>query len=418
MYYLWYGDDSGRLLLSRVISAAERGVKVRFIVDDMLLIGIDKTLVALERHPNIQFRVFNPWRNRKLGMGIEFVGRMSELNSRMHNKLLIADNRAIIAGGRNIGDHYFGLHRKYNFHDLDVLGVGPISRAASDFFDSFWNSAWVVSAAALPARHDPEFAARQLHSLLEQVREAESLSGFEVDPRSWDAALRELVADLHPGAATMVFDAVDQDALIQQMPELLTDQFARAREEILLVNAYIIPGQPFIDGIRQLKEQGVSIRMLTNSLSSNDVPAVNSHYKRWREPIISAGADLYEFRSDPAIKPRIDTAPVVSGFSGLHTKAFVVDRQSVFIGSMNFDPRSVNINTEMGLTIDSPGLARDLAGLAERDMGPDNAWRVTLGESGRLTWTNAERTVTRQPAQNAWQRFMDALFRLLPVSQL
>ena len=418
MYYLWYADDSGRLLLSRAIAAAERGVKVRFIVDDMLLIGVDKVLVALEQHPNIQFRVFNPWRNRKLGMGIEFIGRMGELNTRMHNKLLIADNRAMIAGGRNIGDHYFGQHGKYNFHDLDVLGVGPIAREASDFFDSFWNSPWVVSAAVLPAEHDPKYAAARMESMLRQIQEAESLSGFETDTQSWDEALSDLAEHLRPGAGAMVFDRVEQNALIQEMPELLGEQLSRAKEEILLVNAYIIPGQPFIDGIRRLHDSGVHIRILTNSLSSNDVPAVNSHYKRWRKPIIGAGAELYEFRSDPAIKPLIDTAPVVSKFSGLHTKAFVVDRQSVFIGSMNFDPRSININTEMGLAIDSRELAQDLVELAERNMSPDNAWQVTLDGRGHLIWTNAERTVSRQPAQNAWQRFMDAIFRLLPASQL
>ncbi len=418
MYYLWYGDDSGRLLLKRAIQAADRGVKVRFIIDDMLLIGEDKTLVALQAHPNIQLRIFNPWYNRKLGLGLEFVGRMDELNTRMHNKLMIADNHVMIAGGRNIGDHYFGLHPTYNFHDLDVLGVGPVARQGSDMFDSFWNSTWVVSAEVLPAQNDAKFAKKRSRRLLESLNEAESLTNFELEPRSWQPELENLTGNLRLGSSDLIYDHLDGELLIQGMPALLTEQLNSAEQEILLVNAYVVPGQTFIDGISALSERGVSIRILTNSLESHDVPAVNSHYKQWRKPILAAGAELYELRADPEIKSHIDTPPVVSGFSGLHTKSFVVDRTRVFIGSMNLDPRSANINTEMGLTIDSPALAKDLARLAERDMSPDNAWQVSLDNQGRLIWTSADETVTRQPARNTWQRFMDKLFRLLPRSQM
>jgi putative cardiolipin synthase len=160
------------------------------------------------------------------------------------------------------------------------------------------------------------------------------------------------------------------------------------------------------------------VRILTNSLSSHDVPAVNSHYRQWRKPLVDAGAELFEFRSDPAIKTRVDTAPVVSGFSALHTKAFVVDGRRVFIGSMNFDPRSVDINTEMGVLIESETLGADMLRLAERDMAPENAWQVTLDPDGKVVWTNDRETVQRQPARNAWQRFMDGFFRILPKSQL
>lgn len=191
-----------------------------------------------------------------------------------------------------------------------------------------------------------------------------------------------------------------------------------AERDIRIVNAYIIPDQKFIDGMRRIIDRGVEVRILTNSLASHDVPAVNSHYRKWRKPIVDAGAKLYELRSDPAIKPRVDTSPVVSKFTGLHTKSVVVDGQRVFIGSMNFDPRSVNINTEMGIIIDSTGLGREMVRLAERDMAPENAWRVTLDDEGNLAWTNSDETVHRQPARNFWQRVMDAVFKILPKSQL
>jgi putative cardiolipin synthase len=417
MYYLWYADDSGRLLLKRVIQAANRGVKVRFIVDDLLLIGKDKTLVALHEHPSIQLRIFNPWRNRKAGRGVEFVARFGHLNSRMHNKLLVADNHATILGGRNIGDFYFGLSDKYNFHDLDVLGIGPVARQASGMFDDIWNGGWVISASALPQKVDDKFVAKKTQRFIEQLEAAGSLAGFALEPQDWTEELKQLSQELKFGSSEFVFDRIEDGGLVEGVTAPLGAVLKSAEHEILLLNAYIIPQQNFIDEIKQLTERGVRVRILTNSLASHDVPAVNSHYQKWRKPIIETGAELYELRPDPAIKSLVDTQPVISRFTGLHTKAFVVDRHKVFIGSMNFDPRSVNINTEMGVVIDSASLGAEMTKLAHRNMGLENAWQVKLNEQGKLFWVNSEETVTRQPARNAWQRFMDGFFKIFPKSQ-
>ena len=417
LYYLWYSDDSGRLLIERVYRAADRGVRVRLLVDDLLLMGDDKGLVAIDRHPNIQLRLFNPKRQRQAGMAADFVGRFEQMNSRMHDKLVVADNRAAILGGRNIGDYYFGLSHSYNFHDLDVIGFGPVAPQSSELFDNFWNSNWVVPASALPATVDAREIADRREKLFEKLRSSESLEQFQVEPQDWTAELENLVPNLHFGSSEIIWDYIEDGNLVQSMPDSLGVILRSAERDIDLINAYIIPGQGFIDGMKQLTENGVRIRILTNSLASHDVPAVNSHYKQWRKPIIESGAELYEFRADPAIKTLVDTAPVVSGFSGLHTKSFVVDGHKVFIGSMNFDPRSVHINTEMGIIIDSPGLGQELIRLAERDMAPENAWQVTLDGQGKLVWVNSDETVTRQPARNAWQRFMDGFFRILPKEQ-
>ena len=227
-----------------------------------------------------------------------------------------------------------------------------------------------------------------------------------------------LLPQLSYGRSEIVYDRLEDGEVVRGMTDPLGALLRSAEKDIQLVNAYIIPEQDFIDGIRRLTDRGVEVRILTNSLASHDVPAVNSHYQKWRRPIIEAGAKLYELRADPAIKPRVDTAPVVSKFSGLHTKAFVVDGRRVFIGSMNFDPRSVDINTEMGITIESASLGRKMQHLAERDMAPENAWQVLLDGQGQLIWANSEETVARQPARNAWQRIMDGFFKLLPASQL
>ena len=418
MYYLWYGDDSGRLLLKRVIRAADRGVRVRLLIDDLLLIGNDKALVALDRHPNIELRLFNPKRQRKAGMVLDFLLRFEEMNSRLHNKLVVADNRAAILGGRNIGDYYFGLSRRYNFHDLDVLGFGPVAVKSSELFDNFWNSDWSVAASELPARVSAEESSKRFDRLIHELQQSEGLASLALQPQDWTKELNALRPQLYSGHSEVIYDRFGDEGLVRAMRDPLGRMLRSATKEIQIVNAYIIPDQDFIDGLREITDRGVTVRILTNSLASHDVPAVNSHYRQWRKPIIEAGAELYEFRADPAIKSRVDTAPMVSKFSGLHSKAFVVDTDKVFIGSMNFDPRSVDINTEMGITIESEGLGREVLRLAQRDMDPANAWRVLLDEQGDLVWTNSDETVTRQPARNGWQRVMDWFFRILPKSQL
>ena len=190
-----------------------------------------------------------------------------------------------------------------------------------------------------------------------------------------------------------------------------------AQQELLITNAYIIPSQPAIDFFRALTERGVKIRILTNSLASHDVPAVNSHYRDWRDDLINAGAELYELRSDPAIQAIVDVPPVQGEFTGLHSKAVVVDREYVFIGSMNFDPRSFHINTEAGAFVRSPGLAAELAEVMDRDMQPENAWQVFLDEDGKPYWVNSEETVHKQPARGASQRIMDKIFKVVPKEQ-
>jgi putative cardiolipin synthase len=336
----------------------------------------------------------------------------------MHNKLLIADNHAVILGGRNIGDYYFGLSRSYNFHDLDVLGAGPVAQQASAMFDDLWNSTWVVSAGALPVTTDPESIVRGTESLSGQLKKAGSLHGFPIEPRSWTEELTQVTGQLQLGSSRLIYDRIADDQIVEGLTAPLRQAVDAAESEILLVNAYIIPTQHFIDSLRTLTKRGVRVGILTNSLASHDVPAVNSHYQRWRKPLIESGAELYELRADPGIKSQVDTEPTVSKFVGLHTKAFVVDRRQVFVGSFNFDPRSVNINTEMGVLVDSPGLGEAMAAIAQRDMSPENAWQVTTNEAGRLVWTSSAETVTRQPARNWWQRIANGFFKLLPESQL
>jgi len=417
-YYLWYGDAAGRLLAKRVLDAADRGVKVRMLVDDLNTLFSDagtvalrdKTAALMDAHPNLELRLFNPWSNR------EIAGRVGEgMTEMQRNKAMIVDNRAVILGGRNIGDEYMGLHTAFNFHDLDVLGIGPVARQTSAVFDAFWNSDWVMPVSALKIQVSPDEQAEALAKLVERITEAQSLTRFPIEPQSWSAEIAALHGTLHIGTSHVYSDLPAAGAIKQVMLEQIHSLLGGAHQELLIVNAYIIPAERGITALHMLKSRGVNMKILTNSLASHDVPAVNSHYKKWRKPIIEAGAELYEIRHDAAIQPLVsDTPPTHAKFMGLHSKAMVVDRERIYIGSMNFDPRSAIYNTEMGVFIESRGLGEALAKLIERDIQPVNSWRVEFDKDGELRWINDKEEVTSQPARNWWQRVQDFFFGVVP----
>lgn len=416
--YLWYPDVSGNLVLERAILAALRGVHVRLVVDDLMTIGQDQALANIQALPNVEIRLFNPWGNRNLGARAgEMIAEMERLNTRMHDKLMIVDGHAVILGGRNIGDHYFGLNHSYNFRDLDVLAIGPMAADANGMFDEFWNSEWVVTAAYLTTQPDPEVAAKAWQKIQKQSREAPELTNFPREPVDWSSEFAKLVPGLHPGTAELVYDSAASGEIDQSMIGQMFQLFDSAQEELIITNAYIIPGQPAIEFLQSLTDRGVSIKILTNSLASHDVPAVNSHYEPWRDDFISAGVDLFEMRHDAAIRSEIDVPPVSAKFSGLHTKAAVIDSRQAFIGSMNLDPRSASINTEMGATIQSPGLARELRDIILRDMQGENAWQVNLGADGKLQWSNSDETRSSQPTRGGMQNIMNVIFKVVPKEQ-
>ena len=418
MTYLWYPDASGGLIFERAVLAARRGVRVRLVVDDLMTIGQEQLHADLARQPNIEVRLFNPWKKRDLfSRGGEMVAEMERLNTRMHDKLLIADGRAAVIGGRNIGDHYFGLNRSYNFHDLDVLAIGHMAEQSNEMFDHIWNSEWVASAENLTTKPDPERAAESWARLQQKNRSAKELSAFPVEPGDWSGEFAELEPQLHPGTGHVIYDEVSAAGVSQSMIGSMFAIFDQAEEELLITNAYIIPGERGIEFLRMLNARGVDVRILTNSLASHDVPAVNSHYEPWRDDIIGTGTRLYEARADAAIQSIVDVPPVSAKFVGLHTKASVSDGRLSFIGSMNLDPRSGAINTEMGAVIDSPGLGRELRELMLRDMSPDNAWEVSLADDSRLQWTNSDETVYKQPTRGFLQHVMNAIFKVVPKEQ-
>ena len=425
-YYVWFGDTLGRLMMDRVIMAADRGVKVRILFDDLNTMLHDMThvemrdelLSRIDRHPNIQIRVFNPWEDRSLfGRGVGMATDFKRLNRRMHNKQMVVDNRVAIIGGRNLGDEYFGLNPEFNFHDLDVLGVGPVARQASQVFDRYWNSEWVRAIPKLAADGEippeDELSATAIRSMMANP----SLQAIEAHRTDWTAQIAQLPGLLAAGRSEVHTDSPVRDTETRNhMPDAIRALMRSTKSELLITNAYIIPDANFMADLHELGGRGVKVGILTNSLASHDVPAVNSHYEKWREPILATGAQLYELRSDAEMRGELAEIPPLRGeFVGLHTKAMVIDRQRAFIGSMNLDPRSEILNSEMGVIVDSPPLAEKLAERMLRDMDGANSWQVVRTDDGELRWRSSAGELTSQPARSFSQRILNVIFKAFPA---
>jgi putative cardiolipin synthase len=421
-YYIWEADATGRILAQHLIQAADRGVRVRLLVDDINLAGRDQRVAAMDAHPNIEIRVFNPFANRSARL-FDFVTDLGRINHRMHNKTLVMDNAVAIVGGRNIGNHYFGVATDANFRDLDIAAAGPVVRDISNVFDHFWNGDWSVPIAALV---DEPYTEADLPRASEALRTGIAEAPY---PYPLDQDVGQLRAELASIRDQFVWahgqivwdDPADIDEGIQEgsINKALYKRMATLQRELLLESAYLIPRDRAIEAARQLIDRGVRMRVLTNSLASNDVVAAHAGYANRRKGLIEVGVEVYEYRPDS----RISKTRAWRGESkaALHTKAIVFDRESVFIGSFNLDPRSADINTEAGLYVESPELAEQVAAYMDEGVEPQNSYRVLLDEHGDLYWVTevdgAEVRYDKEPETTFGQRFKSGLFKLLPVEQ-
>lgn len=427
-YYLIKQDQVGQQFLFALLQAAERGVRVRLLVDDMYTRGMDTTLLALDSHPNFSVRVFNPFNRGLLGRTVGAAVSFPRINRRMHNKSLTIDNQITIVGGRNIADEYFGARADSAFGDLDVIGIGPVVQAVSSMFDQYWQHRTAVPLAGFmqPLR-DPPAALSALRSHLAeqeakllQTRYAEAVKErayrqVETDISVFRWSPYQLIYD---PPAKGVRGAAQADELITAA---LQSSLERAAAEIIIVSPYFVPRTRFRDDLIALQTSGVQLRIITNSLAANNQKTVHGGYAPARAPLLQAGVELYEIRPDAYVAGS-EYVDADAPRSTLHSKTYIVDRREVFIGSFNFDPRSANINTEMGVLINDPELG---AGFAQRidDALHDAAWQVSTDERG-LLWSDTTDAVMTQtsrtePMTNWWQRFMAGLYRLLPIrSQL
>ncbi|HRH80583.1 MAG TPA: phospholipase D family protein [Thiobacillaceae bacterium] len=430
-YYIFRDDASGKLLVQALLAAADRGVRVRLLLDDMYTAENEAAILALDAHPHIEIRLYNPFRYRAGGLvrAAEFLNDRERLNRRMHNKLFLADNQMGITGGRNIGDEYFQLDEALAFRDLDVLTAGRVVSELSAAFDAYWNSEPAIPAAALPASR------RRARAELDATRAALNAYYAEVG-RILAAQLgQDLLGDgaggWSGGAADLLLDrpekTADGLAGAAELPATrLLHTGLDARRELLIASPYLVPGKLGSDLLQHLHGKGLKVRILTNSLAANDVILVHAGYARYRLPMLLAGLELYELKPVKE-RPHVRLgAGSSSSRASLHSKALVFDRQRVYIGSMNLDPRSVLLNTEAGLLIDSPTLAERVAGFIEAAMAPEQSYRVRLDpdsppEDRRLIWLERrggeERTHRVEPATDLWLRALVDVLSALPIEE-
>lgn len=428
-YYIWNPDLTGHLLERELLRAARRGVRVRLLLDDMNAAGRDPGLLALAAHPHIEVRLFNPARNRNTGirraleMGLRFVG----FNRRMHNKAWIADNRAAVVGGRNVGDEYFGAAQT-NFRDADLLLLGPVVQQASAIFDAFWNSAAVVPLDALHPRHMGPAAqdlATQEQQWLADAANSPWLEALQARKHWLLLQLAITGPHLHWSDGYRVLsDPPEKASPLAGRQEragwLLYDVMAllfSAQRQNWIMSPYFVPGDLGSLMLSGQAQRGGDVRVLTNSLAANDVPMVHAGYRKYREKLLRQGVRLYELKPG---QRSTDRSLVGSSGASLHSKTVVVDGRRGFVGSFNFDPRSAQLNTEMGVLFDQPGLARQLQDFFSQSTAPEHAWRVGLDGNGRLAWHDASGTVSLQEPQTRWPlRLLVRLLGLLPLeSQL
>ena len=436
-YYIFHGDESGLLIASALLRAAERGVRIRLILDDGESVAGDEKILALAAQPNVEVRIFNPLRYRGHARALraaDFVIEKGRVDYRMHNKLLIADASVVMIGGRNIGDQYFQIDPKSQFGDDDVMAAGPVVPQLAAVFDEFWNSPRTVPAAAVDARHTSAAALDDLRTTIDAQR------------RRLDAAQSEFLKRLATGEPLknftsdaaqvrwapfhMAYDSPDKKDVVRGWApgNLIYDAFAaQARgvnAEMLVITPYLIPTRGEMALLAEQRARNARVRILTNSLASTPSLPAHAGYMHQRSRLLDLGVELHEIRSALGDTQGSGQGRAITrrGTYGLHAKIYVFDRRSLMVGSMNLDQRSRHLNTEIGVIIDSPDLAAQTAGRFEELAELDNAYRVdaqTADASRTLTWTTRqnglEQVFTREPAHDSWQRVAVGLLALLPL---
>jgi putative cardiolipin synthase len=418
--FLWEWDSVGSMVMDHLIAAADRGVQIRVLIDDSFLFEGERELIALHPHPNIEYRVFNPFTRRGDNDVVRQLLNAAEfhrLDHRMHNKAMVVDNRVAFVGGRNLADEYFGLHPEANFRDLELLVGGPIVGDVSRAFDNYWNDEWSFPSGrlSLESLSAPDLAEIRAGLLPSGTLHRETSTAARTE--RWLEAVRDalpgeprLYADDPPGR-----DPTAPSSQPVQLAQELIALFDGAQEEILVISAYLIPTSGLEDAVTRALRRGVSVKMLTNSLRSNNHLIAHSVYRNHIGTLLSAGASMHEVRIDARDRDLYMLTPVEEKHLALHAKALVIDHDRVFIGSTNLDPRSLRINTEMGLLVESETLNAAVRQAVAPNFLRANAWELRYGDDGRIRWVADDFVLDQQPAYTFMQRVEDWFFSYLPV---
>ena len=437
-YYIFKNDATGRLLAQRLLAAADRGVRVRLLVDDISLTDEQHMLDALDAHADIEVRVFNPFKTRApsaLSKAGQFLLDGQRLNRRMHNKSFIADNSAAIIGGRNIGDDYFDAGDVTNFRDLDLLAIGPVVAQASRVFDDYWNcaAAYPVTAFDNPRDTHADLAALRIALARDARAFAQSDYAQATLDEFPDGATADRRGEWFWGPAVVVADQPEKIDTHEDVPSLrigpqLKAMIDGAKTEVFMTSPYLVPGDSGTKFLTALAQRGVSVQILTNSLAATDEPAAYSGYEHYRRRMLEGGVQLYELRPTPGAT-QVATARGTSSGVSLHAKTMVVDRRQVFIGSLNMDQRSKLLNTEMGVIVDSATLAQAVRSYFDSAILPANSFHVVVQESpapkspaGQMTWRWSDHGTpmsdTSEPGVSESRRLEVLVLALFPIEGL
>jgi putative cardiolipin synthase len=429
-YYIWNQDLVGKVMVERLLRAADRGVRVRLLLDDIGTMPSDKVLLAIDSHPNIEVRMFNPASLRSPRM-LGVVADIGRMNKRMHNKSLTVDGEVSIVGGRNIGDEYFNAHAEANFADLDVVVIGPAVKEVSNEFDLYWNHQAAIPIANL-SRQDttPEELAAERAALV-AYRETEGESEYAESLRHSEFArqLRSRNISFFWGRTMIVNDNPDKVLTSPgnadtHLAPTLRGVVDKTKRELFLVSPYFVPGKQGVEILAGVRRRGARVVVITNSLAATDGVPVHSKYKLYRKQLLEAGIELYEIKptagSVQGRQPGSLRGPTGSGSVSLHAKTFAFDRRIAFVGSYNIDPRSSKLNTEMGVLFDCPAFAKRLPETTERDIDR-NAYRVEL-VGNRLEWVTREGSnqvrYDSEPETTLWKRIKVTVLSWLPIEGL
>ena len=423
-YFLMKPDNAGLVFAADMLEAADRGVRVRFLLDDIFTSVDDIDLAMLDDHENIEVRIFNPIARKGI-YAFNYIGHFSLANRRMHNKAFIVDNQVAVVGGRNIAAEYFQLETTGEFFDFDMLTAGPIVREVSNEFDTYWNHRLAVPMEALFDEKNRAKVQKAREAIEQEM--ADAGDSIYADALS-TPLMRQFFDDTllpYIAAARLIADdpqklledvSQERQVVVNEMREVLLV----AEKEVVIFTPYFIPRKRGMELVRELRARGINVVVLTNSLATNNHTSVHSAYATYRKDLLKAGVELWEARADAAKITAPDGETQLEHLT-LHTKAMMIDRKHIFVGSLNLDPRSIDINTEMGLLIDSPEMGELLANNAI-DRIPMIAYRLKLDDKGKITWhatIDGEEVVeTKEPQTSGWRRFSAWFLKIAPEKQL
>lgn len=402
-YFIWSTDNIGILASAELLDAARRGVKIRVLVDDLLIDAQNSTLLALNAHENVDIRIYNPQHSVGISTWQRILGLLTNFrgsNQRMHDKTAIFDSVAGITGGRNMADEYYDFDQRYNFRDRDVLLLGAVVPAMSDNFEEFWHSELAVPVNRLLSTEVPQITEEQItahHRMLDEY--AKNPDNFAPEVRK---SLEQLSDNFPQLAQQLVWDQV---VFISDAPgknsnqfkldgsgestDRLIDLLLTAEESVLIQSPYLIMPEGGIELLTELVKRGVSVRISTNSLASTDNLMAFSGYYKQRNDLLKAGVEIYEFRPDAAIRQQlIKRSAQVDSIFAIHAKSLLIDHRKLYIGTFNLDPRSANLNTEVGILMDNTQLGSQLEKSIEADMLPENSWLITesFNPDDQVSW--------------------------------